>query len=126
MDPVRPKHDRGAAPRRNRMMTLAKKYRDQLVLALRAQEVSGDRVGEVLAEVEPHVAGTGEDPQEAFGPPRDYANHVVAQLGPDVVGVVPRWAERLQPRRGPARPRHRQTARGQARRRSAGHWRFDV
>jgi len=63
-------------------MTLAKKYRDQLVLALRAQEVSGDRVGEVLAEVETHVAETGEDPQEAFGPPRDYANHVVAQLGP--------------------------------------------
>src|SRR5699024_4781203 len=32
---------------------------------------------------------------EAFGPPRDYANHVGAELGHDVVGVVPRWAERL-------------------------------
>ncbi|MEV0703443.1 hypothetical protein AB0I53_36775 [Saccharopolyspora sp. NPDC050389] len=62
------------------MMTLDKKYRDELTIALRMHEISGRRVGEVLAEVEAHVAETGEDPVEAFGRPREYAAQVAAQL----------------------------------------------
>jgi hypothetical protein len=64
------------------MMTLDKKYHDDLVTALRFHEISGERVGEVLAEVEAHVTETGEDPNEAFGKPRDYAKQVAAQLDP--------------------------------------------
>ena len=64
------------------MMTLDKKYRDELQIALRLHDISGARVGEVLAEVETHVAETGEDPVEAFGSPREYAAEVAAQLDP--------------------------------------------
>jgi hypothetical protein len=62
------------------MMTLDKKYRDELIGALRVHEISGERVGEVLAEVEAHVVETGEDPVEAFGKPSEYAAQVAAQL----------------------------------------------
>ncbi|KAA5833635.1 hypothetical protein F1721_15315 [Saccharopolyspora hirsuta] len=62
------------------MMTLDAKYRDELLLALRLHEISGERVGEVLAEVEAHVRETGEDPVEAFGSPREYAAQVAEQL----------------------------------------------
>lgn len=62
------------------MMTLDRKYRDELLLALRLRDISGARVGEVLAEVEAHVAETGEDPVAAFGPPKEYAAKVAAQL----------------------------------------------
>ncbi len=48
-------------------------YRQSLVLALRLQEVPPDRIGEIVAEVDSHVADTGEDPAEAFGSPRAYA-----------------------------------------------------
>ena len=63
------------------MMTLDK-YTDDLHKALRFHEISGERMGEVLAEVEAHVAETGEDPVDAFGAPRDYARQVAAQLDP--------------------------------------------
>lgn len=63
------------------MMTLDK-YNDDLLRSLRFHEISGERVGEVLAEVEAHVIETGEDPVEAFGKPRDYARQVAAQLDP--------------------------------------------
>lgn len=56
-------------------------YRDKLLVALRLREVPGDRIGEVLAEVEAHVAETGEDPTEAFGPPRRYADEVMGATG---------------------------------------------
>ncbi|MBB5155037.1 hypothetical protein [Saccharopolyspora phatthalungensis] len=61
-------------------MTLNKKYRDELLVALRMHEISGERVGEVLAGVEAHVVETGEDPVAAFGRPREYAAQVAAQL----------------------------------------------
>ncbi|MDI2028827.1 hypothetical protein QFW96_09405 [Saccharopolyspora sp. TS4A08] len=64
------------------MMTLDAKYRDDLYKALRFHEISGDRIGEVLAEVEAHVAETGDDPVDAFGKPREYARQVAAQLDP--------------------------------------------
>jgi hypothetical protein len=62
------------------MMTLDKKYRDELIGALRVHEISGERVGEVLAEVEAHVVETGENPVEAFGKPSEYAAQVAAHL----------------------------------------------
>lgn len=48
-------------------------YIDDLALELRMLDVPGTRIGEILAEVESHVAETGEDPAEAFGPVKDYA-----------------------------------------------------
>lgn len=56
-------------------------YRDKLLTALRLREVPGERIGEVLAEVEAHVAETGEDPREAFGTPREYAEQVRRATG---------------------------------------------
>jgi len=55
------------------MSTDVTTYRRDLILALRMREVPGDRIGEIVAEVESHVADTGEDPVEAFGPAREYA-----------------------------------------------------
>ena len=68
-----------------------RRYRDRLLYSLRMRDVPGERIGQVLAEVEAHVAETGEDPVEAFGPPQEYAVQVVA-----VTGRVGRW--RLTPR----------------------------
>jgi hypothetical protein len=48
-------------------------YRRDLIVALRLRNVPPARVGEIVAEVESHVAETGEDPREAFGAPREYA-----------------------------------------------------
>jgi hypothetical protein len=58
------------------MSTETSSYRRDLMLALRARHVPGDRIGDIVAEVESHVADTGEDPVEAFGPPREYAASV--------------------------------------------------
>jgi hypothetical protein len=56
-------------------------YSNELLLALRMRDVPGPRIAEVLAEVDSHVTETGEDPREAFGPPRAYADEVIAALG---------------------------------------------
>ncbi len=48
-------------------------HRRELVQALRLHDVPPERIGEIVAEVESHVADTGEDPREAFGPARDCA-----------------------------------------------------
>lgn len=53
-------------------------YRQSLMIALRMKDVPGDRIGEIIAEVESHVADTDEDPVEAFGPPKDYATTLTA------------------------------------------------
>jgi hypothetical protein len=55
------------------MSTSTDTYRRNLIVALRLRDVPADRVGEIVAEVESHVADTGEDPVEAFGPAREYA-----------------------------------------------------
>ncbi len=54
-------------------------YRQELIVALRLKDVPGDRIGEIVAEVESHVADTGEHPAEAFGNPRDYAATLTAE-----------------------------------------------
>jgi hypothetical protein len=58
------------------MITSTEKYRRELLTALRLRDVEPDRIGEVLAEVDSHVAETGEDPHDAFGAPADYARVV--------------------------------------------------
>ena len=55
------------------MTTGTDTYRRELVQALRLRNVPPERIGEIVAEVESHVADTGEDPREAFGPAREYA-----------------------------------------------------
>lgn len=56
-------------------------YVDHLVLALRMRDVPGDRIGQVVAEVEAHLAESRETPAEAFGPAEEYAERVSAALG---------------------------------------------
>jgi hypothetical protein len=56
-------------------------YLRHLQLALRAHEVPGPRIGEVMAEVEAHVAESGERPDEAFGPAEEYAATIAATIG---------------------------------------------
>ena len=55
-------------------------YVNRLVLALRMLDVPGDRIGQVVAEVEAHVAESHEAPAEAFGSAEDYAGRVAAAL----------------------------------------------
>lgn len=62
---------------------------DDLLLRLRMRDVPGPRIGEVLAEVQSHVAETGEHPQAAFGTPKEYAADVAAALGIVPAGL---WA----------------------------------
>jgi hypothetical protein len=56
-------------------------YRRRLVLALRRGNVPSARIGEAVAEVESHVADTGEDPVTAFGEPAAYARRLGDSLG---------------------------------------------
>jgi hypothetical protein len=56
-------------------------WSDELILALRLRDVPGARIGEVLAEVQSHVAETGEESRAAFGDPKAYAAEVAGALG---------------------------------------------
>jgi hypothetical protein len=58
------------------------RYCDALLLALRMAEVPGPRIGEVLSEVRGHLADSGEDPVEAFGPPEEYAAALAGARAP--------------------------------------------
>lgn len=48
-------------------------WQEQFLLQLRIREVSGSRIGDLLAEVQAHCADTGESPEQAFGDPATYA-----------------------------------------------------
>lgn len=50
-----------------------KRYRNELIAALRWRNVSGVRIGEIVAEVEAHTAESGQSAFESFGPPKEYA-----------------------------------------------------
>lgn len=63
-------------------------YQDELILALRWRDVRGDRIGEVLAEIESHTADSGESPYDAFGPPTAYAGEIADRLA-NTLSVVP-------------------------------------
>lgn len=73
------------------MTTDVDTYRQQLLLALRLRDIPGPRIAEVLAEVECHVADTGEDPSAAFGAPKDYAQALVLELHPERAPGVRGW-----------------------------------
>lgn len=62
------------------MSTDLETYRARLLLALRMRDVPGVRIGEALAEVDSHVAETGEDPRDAFGDPVAYADRLAGSL----------------------------------------------
>lgn len=62
-------------------------YTGELLLALRMRGVPGPRIAETLAEVSSHLSETGEDPVEAFGPAKTYADEVVAALGEPVASA---------------------------------------
>lgn len=63
------------------MNTKPDDYQQQLLLALRLRNVRGPRIAEVLAEVDSHVAETGEDAYQAFGEPGAYADEIAGALG---------------------------------------------
>jgi acyl-CoA synthetase (NDP forming) len=69
----------------NRLTGTDRAWCDDLLLALRLRDVPGTRIGEVIAEVQSHVAETGEDPRQAFGTPKEYAAEVAGALGYPVV-----------------------------------------
>lgn len=72
-------------------------YRQDLTLALRLRDVQGPRISEVLAELDSHLAETGEDPLEAFGPPKEYARQLVTALDPNRPAGPGRWLLAVQP-----------------------------
>lgn len=61
---------------------------DDFVVELRLMDVSGDVIGERLAEVEAHCAESGETPHEAFGEPNAYAKTVGAESPKKPAGDV--------------------------------------
>lgn len=67
--------------------TVPTAWRDELVLALRLRDVSGARIGEVLAEVEEFCADSGQDAPEAFGDAAAYAESLTAGAGRGPVGL---------------------------------------
>jgi hypothetical protein len=56
-------------------------YRRDLLLQLRNRGVPEQRIAEAIAEVESHVAETGEEPHVAFGHPGAYAAELAQSLG---------------------------------------------
>lgn len=48
-------------------------YTDQLVWELRKSGVSGEVIGDAVAQIESHCSDSGEDPRIAFGPAEIYA-----------------------------------------------------
>lgn len=61
---------------------LRSRYLQQLSGELVGRGLPGERVGQVLAEVDEHVTDSGEDPAQAFGPPAEYAQRVAEVAGP--------------------------------------------
>lgn len=64
------------------------------ILELRLHDVPGRAIGDALAEVESHVAESGEPADGAFGEPAAYAASLslpVKPTGPVSVGSVARW-----------------------------------
>jgi hypothetical protein len=62
------------------------KWRDDLIHQLRLKDVPGDRIGDILLEVEEHTSESGETPEEAFGPAKSYAesrSNAIPQTGED-------------------------------------------
>ena len=63
-------------------MATVEKYTQQLMFALRLRDVPGEVIGDAIAQVESHIAETGEDPVAAFGPAREYAASLAGKTTP--------------------------------------------
>jgi hypothetical protein len=71
-------------------------YLENLTIQLRLLGVPGDRIGQILAEVETHVADTGLDPVDAFGEPGEYAaTYVAVASSPFALGGSRSWLRDL-------------------------------
>ncbi|MFT3969460.1 MAG: hypothetical protein QM695_04055 [Micropruina sp.] len=70
-------------------------WTEAMLLELRLQGVSGERIGAALAEVEAHVVDSGQSAEGAFGDPVDYARSLGLPAEPEqsraatLKGVVP-------------------------------------
>lgn len=53
--------------------TEERRYLSDLTIALQLRDIPGDRIGEIVAEVEVHTAESGQRAADAFGPAKDYA-----------------------------------------------------
>ncbi len=49
-------------------------YTTKLIYLLRMKNMPGSQIGEIIAEIEAHVAESGESAQDAFGDPAEYAD----------------------------------------------------
>lgn len=56
---------------------------DRLVVALRHRGVDGERVGELVAEIEAYLRDSGSTPDSEFGDPADLADQLVGRAGPE-------------------------------------------
>ncbi|MBP8919839.1 MAG: hypothetical protein KBG85_09055 [Micropruina sp.] len=74
---------------------------EEVLLELRLQGVSGERIGAALAEVEAHVVDSGQSAAEAFGDPTEYARSLELPPSPEqsrtatVKGIVPTLVQLL-------------------------------
>lgn len=71
------------------------KYTNDLLFALRMRDVPGDRIGEVIAEVESHVAETGRRPARRVRHPggvRRQLRTAQDQPAAPLRVIDPRWA----------------------------------
>ena len=58
---------------------LHKKWFDELTLELRLHRVTGAAIGDALASVAEFIVDSGQEPEDAFGTPRDYAARLAAE-----------------------------------------------
>lgn len=56
---------------------------DRLVLALRHRGVEGQRVGELVVDIEAYLQDSGTTPEVEFGDPAELADQLVGRSGPD-------------------------------------------
>ncbi|MBO3103373.1 hypothetical protein [Cellulomonas fengjieae] len=67
--------------------TIPSAWRDELIIALRARDMPGARIGEVLAEVDEFCTDSGLDAPTAFGSPAAYAASLTAPAGGTRAGL---------------------------------------
>lgn len=64
-------------------------YLGQLVRALQMEGVDGRRIGEMVVEIEQHLADSGADPVTEFGTPAELARNLALRPGSKRPGWVP-------------------------------------
>lgn len=69
-------------------------YLSELAASLQARGADSARMSEAVAEVEVHLAESGEDPLEAFGPPDEYAERLLLREERRADRADAQWTER--------------------------------